>query len=164
MLLIEGVGGVMVPLDERRTVLDWIAALRLPAIPRRGKRSRHVSHALTALRRSQPARDRGPGGERDEESTVALDETPRRSRGLPPLPFWRRLGYASRDPAMNSARSRILVRGDMMRIAIIGQQAFGKAVLERFWSGATTSPGFSCRPRRRARGPTAEAAALRRKA
>ena len=31
-LLIEGVGGVMVPLDARHTVLDWMAALR--ACPR----------------------------------------------------------------------------------------------------------------------------------
>ena len=29
-LLIEGIGGVMVPLDDRHTVLDWMAALDLP--------------------------------------------------------------------------------------------------------------------------------------
>jgi len=31
-LLIEGVGGVMVPLDDRHTVLDWIEAVRVPLL------------------------------------------------------------------------------------------------------------------------------------
>ena len=31
-LFIEGVGGVMVPLDGRHTVLDWMRALGLPLI------------------------------------------------------------------------------------------------------------------------------------
>src|SRR5262249_35966981 len=31
-VLIEGVGGIMVPLDERHTVLDWMSALRLPVL------------------------------------------------------------------------------------------------------------------------------------
>ena len=30
--LIEGVGGVLVPLDDRHTVLDWLAALVCPAV------------------------------------------------------------------------------------------------------------------------------------
>ena len=29
-LLIEGIGGIMVPLDDRHTVLDWMSALRIP--------------------------------------------------------------------------------------------------------------------------------------
>src|SRR5205823_3369705 len=29
MLLIEGIGGAMVPLDDRHTVLDWMTALQL---------------------------------------------------------------------------------------------------------------------------------------
>ena len=32
MLLIEGIGGVMVPLDDKRTVLDWMAALDIPLL------------------------------------------------------------------------------------------------------------------------------------
>jgi len=48
-LLIEGVGGVMAPLDDRHTVLDWIAALRLPAIVIGGSYLGAISHALTAL-------------------------------------------------------------------------------------------------------------------
>ena len=29
-LLIEGIGGVMVPLDDQHTVLDWMVALHMP--------------------------------------------------------------------------------------------------------------------------------------
>lgn len=49
VLLIEGVGGIMVPLDERRTVLDWMAALRLPVILVTGSYLGALSHTLTAL-------------------------------------------------------------------------------------------------------------------
>lgn len=48
-LLIEGVGGVMVPLDERRTVLDWIDALRIPVLLVAGSYLGTLSHTLTAL-------------------------------------------------------------------------------------------------------------------
>ena len=48
-LLIEGVGGVMVPLDERRTVRDWIAALGAPAILVAGSYLGTISHTLTAI-------------------------------------------------------------------------------------------------------------------
>ena len=48
-LLIEGVGGIMVPLDDRRTVLDWMAALRLPLILVAGSYLGTLSHTLTAL-------------------------------------------------------------------------------------------------------------------
>jgi dethiobiotin synthetase len=48
-LLIEGVGGVMVPLDARRTVLDWIAALRLPVLLVAGSYLGSISHTLTCL-------------------------------------------------------------------------------------------------------------------
>ena len=47
-LLIEGVGGVMVPLDARHTVLDWIAALGIPAILVAGSYLGTLSHTLTA--------------------------------------------------------------------------------------------------------------------
>jgi dethiobiotin synthetase len=47
-LLIEGVGGVMVPLAGQRTVLDWMAALGLPAILVAGSYLGALSHALTA--------------------------------------------------------------------------------------------------------------------
>jgi dethiobiotin synthetase len=47
--LIEGIGGVMVPLDERRTVLDWIAELQAPALLVVGSYLGTLSHSLTAV-------------------------------------------------------------------------------------------------------------------
>jgi dethiobiotin synthetase len=49
MLLIEGVGGVMVPLDDRHTVLDWMTALQLPVLLVAGSYLGTISHTLTAL-------------------------------------------------------------------------------------------------------------------
>lgn len=49
LLLVEGVGGVMVPLDGQRTVLDWMAALKLPVLLVAGTYLGAISHALTAL-------------------------------------------------------------------------------------------------------------------
>jgi dethiobiotin synthetase len=48
-MLIEGVGGVMVPLDDRHTVLDWMAALGLPVLVVAGSYLGTISHTLTAL-------------------------------------------------------------------------------------------------------------------
>jgi dethiobiotin synthetase len=48
-LLIEGIGGVMVPLDERHTVLDWMAALNIPVLLVTGNYLGTLSHTLTAL-------------------------------------------------------------------------------------------------------------------
>jgi dethiobiotin synthetase len=47
-LLIEGIGGVMVPLDDTRTVADLIAALGIPAILVGGSYLGSLSHTLTA--------------------------------------------------------------------------------------------------------------------
>lgn len=49
VLLIEGIGGTMVPLTEDRTVLDWIAALHLPTLLVTGSYLGSISHTLTAL-------------------------------------------------------------------------------------------------------------------
>ena len=46
--LIEGIGGVMVPLDPLHTVLDWIAALQAPALLVTGSYLGTLSHTLTA--------------------------------------------------------------------------------------------------------------------
>ena len=48
-LLIEGIGGIMVPLDNTHTVLDWIIALRAPVLLVVGSYLGTLSHALTAL-------------------------------------------------------------------------------------------------------------------
>jgi dethiobiotin synthetase len=47
--LIEGVGGIMVPLDASHTVLDWMTALRLPLVLVAGSYVGTISHTLSAL-------------------------------------------------------------------------------------------------------------------
>jgi dethiobiotin synthetase len=49
LLLIEGVGGVMVPLDKTHTVRDWIVALNLPVLLVAGSYLGSLSHTLTGL-------------------------------------------------------------------------------------------------------------------
>jgi dethiobiotin synthetase len=46
--LIEGIGGVMVPLDAEHTVLDWIEACAAPALLVVGSYLGSLSHSLTA--------------------------------------------------------------------------------------------------------------------
>lgn len=46
--LIEGVGGVMAPITDDHTVLDWIAALPCPALLVSGSYLGAISHVLTA--------------------------------------------------------------------------------------------------------------------
>ncbi len=49
LVLVEGVGGVMAPVGEYNTVLDWIAALDIPALVVAGTYLGTISHTLTAL-------------------------------------------------------------------------------------------------------------------
>ena len=76
-LLIEGVGGVMVPLDDDHTVLDWIEALAIPAIVVCGSYLGAISHALTALDAlwSRSISVAALVVNETPQSTVALDET-----------------------------------------------------------------------------------------
>ena len=48
VLLVEGLGGVLVPLTEKETVADWIAALEVPALLVTGSYLGTLSHTLTA--------------------------------------------------------------------------------------------------------------------
>jgi dethiobiotin synthetase len=48
-LLIEGIGGIMAPLDDRHTVLDWLIEIDVPAILVTGSYVGTLSHTLTAL-------------------------------------------------------------------------------------------------------------------
>ena len=54
-IFIEGVGGVMVPLDERHTVLDWMLRLDLPLVLVTGSYLGIISHTLTAAEVSRRA-------------------------------------------------------------------------------------------------------------
>ncbi|HWE75456.1 MAG TPA: dethiobiotin synthase [Stellaceae bacterium] len=76
-LLIEGVGGVMVPLDDEHTILDWIEALRIPAIVVCGSYLGAISHSLTALDalRSRSLAVAALVVNETPQSTVALEET-----------------------------------------------------------------------------------------
>ena len=49
MVVIEGVGGVMVPLTDQQTVLDWIIAVDAPTLLVAGSYLGTLSHTLTAL-------------------------------------------------------------------------------------------------------------------
>ena len=67
-LLIEGIGGVMVPLDDTRTVADLIAGLGIPAIVVGGSYLGSLSHTLTACAALQ--------SRRVPIDTVVISETP----------------------------------------------------------------------------------------
>jgi dethiobiotin synthetase len=48
-LFIEGIGGIMVPIDDHRTVLDWMSMLRVPIVLVAGSYVGTMSHTLTSL-------------------------------------------------------------------------------------------------------------------
>jgi dethiobiotin synthetase len=48
-LVIEGIGGIMVPLDSKHTVLDWMIALQIPLVVVTGTYLGSLSHTLTCL-------------------------------------------------------------------------------------------------------------------
>jgi dethiobiotin synthetase len=48
-LLIEGVGGIMVPLGDKHTVLDWMMAVNRPVVVVAGTYLGSISHTLTCL-------------------------------------------------------------------------------------------------------------------
>ncbi len=73
-LLIEGIGGLMVPLDDRHTVLDWLVALDVPAILVTGSYLGSLSHALTAVEVL--------AARRCKLASVVVSETPGSSVGL----------------------------------------------------------------------------------
>lgn len=56
LLLIEGAGGIMSPVDETRTFLDLLKALQAPALVVSGAYLGAINHALTAI---EAARARG---------------------------------------------------------------------------------------------------------
>ncbi|MEI9888836.1 MAG: dethiobiotin synthase [Rhizomicrobium sp.] len=87
-LFVEGVGGVMVPLDGRHTVLDWMVALGFPLIVVTGSYLGTISHTLTALEVVARARLKVAALVVNEsgDGAVPLDETLttlRRFAGVP---------------------------------------------------------------------------------
>ncbi len=74
---IEGIGGIMVPLDEHHTMLDWMQELRCPAILVAGSYLGTISHTLTALDvlQSRKIRLRAIVIDQTPESSVSHQET-----------------------------------------------------------------------------------------
>ena len=102
-LLIEGVGGVMVPLDDEHTVLDWLAALQAPVVLVAGTCLGTISHCLTALTaltargitaRALVLSDRGDAPMPPEETAAVLS----RFTTVPILPLRRADGAAISPP------------------------------------------------------------------
>lgn len=92
VLLIEGIGGAFVPIDDRRLVADWIRALDIPAILVVGSYLGTLSHTIatvTALK----ARDIRLAAlviSESEESPVPMEETAQTLRRfLPDVPLVR---------------------------------------------------------------------------
>ncbi len=85
-LLIEGVGGAMVPVTTRKTVLDWIAALGLPAVLVGGSYLGALSHTLTAARALESAGIAIAAAviSESEENDVGLEPTVETLRGFLP--------------------------------------------------------------------------------
>jgi dethiobiotin synthetase len=75
-VLVEGAGGVMSPLDDARTMRDWIAELDIPVMLVTGSYLGAISHCLTALQvLVKPAYTIVVS--ESAESTVDLDDTVR---------------------------------------------------------------------------------------
>ncbi len=77
IVVIEGIGGVMVPLDAEHTVLDWIAAIGAPALLVVGSYLGTLSHGLTAALalRSRGVRTLGVVVSESAEQPVQVAET-----------------------------------------------------------------------------------------
>lgn len=76
-MLIESVGGVMVPFDAQHTTRDWLVALGLPVILVTGSYLGSISHTLTALEvlKSAQLTVRALVVSESANSTVALADT-----------------------------------------------------------------------------------------
>lgn len=75
--LIEGVGGIMVPLDREHTVLDWMKALDIPVLLVAGSYLGSISHTLSAaaVLRQHGVKLAMIAVSESEGSDVDLDET-----------------------------------------------------------------------------------------
>ncbi len=90
LLLIEGVGGAFVPLDEKHVVADWIGALGLPSLLVVGSYLGTISHTLATARamRRHGLVIAAIVVTESETSPVPIDETAETIRRfLPDLPL-----------------------------------------------------------------------------
>jgi dethiobiotin synthetase len=114
-LLIEGIGGVMVPLDEHRTVLDWMSILRVPIVLVTGTYVGTISHTLTSLevlcrRNLDIAAVAVSESERSAASLVdTMTAIERFADAIPTVGIPRLLADASEHPAVAKLASLILL-------------------------------------------------------
>ena len=99
ILFIEGVGGIMVPLDAERTVLDWMAALQHSAAAGGRRLSRHHQPHADRARRAgtAPSENRRDRRERERAQSRRARRHRRQHRALC---AWRR----RRRPAAAAGR------------------------------------------------------------
>jgi dethiobiotin synthetase len=109
LTLIEGIGGVMAPLDEQHTVIDWIEALAAPVLLVVGSYLGSLSHALTAF---AVLRERGLDTVATVVSESARQPVPVAEtaaalvRFLDPAP----VSILPRDPTQNAAELAALLQ------------------------------------------------------
>src|SRR6185369_13942159 len=98
--LIEGIGGVMVPLDDTHTVLDWIEGIEAPTLLVVGSYLGTLSHSLTAAGAitSQGVEIAGVVVSESAEQPAPADETATvLARFLAPIPVHVLPRHAARD-------------------------------------------------------------------
>lgn len=104
-VLIEGVGGIMVPLDRAHTVLDWMAALDIPLLLVAGSYLGTISHTLSAvavlrqhgLKLAMIVVSESEGSDVDLDETAGTISRFARDVGIVALP--RKMGAADADGA-----------------------------------------------------------------
>lgn len=76
-VLVEGVGGIMVPINDTHTSLDWMQALGWPVILASGTYLGAISHTLSALEvlRTRGLKVQALVVSESAKSTVTLDDT-----------------------------------------------------------------------------------------
>ncbi|MCS5709624.1 dethiobiotin synthase [Candidatus Berkiella cookevillensis] len=89
-LLIEGVGGVMSPISQQHTVLDWIAAHALPVMMVTGTYLGSITHLLTALRSCEASKIsvKYIVLNESEDSSVSVQDTKESIARYTPLPIY----------------------------------------------------------------------------
>ncbi len=77
LLIVEGIGGAMVPINETHTTLDWIEALHWPVVVVGGNYLGSISHTLTTIEvlRGRSLNIRAVIISDGERSELSLDET-----------------------------------------------------------------------------------------
>lgn len=127
MVLVEGAGGVLVPIDGHNTMLDLMLAMKLPVVLVSRPGLGTINHTLLSLRELRRARaavlgvvinEAGPSARGDiEEDNVRTIERMGRTRILGRLPFMPGLGTAPprRQAFLEECSKALLPCGEWLR-------------------------------------------------